>query len=326
MNFDGNNKTIYRTLCQQEHIPLFSQYWWMDAVCGGENWDVLLYQEKGNVLGAFPCHFKQKFGFRYILQPFGTQTNGIWFNYPKQKSFSEYDRLSFEKKVCFNLINQLESLKLSFFRQNFHFSFTNWLPFYWKGFKQTTRYTYQINIINVDNAFLNFHSTKKGHIRKCLKNNAILKKEIDANAFYYYHKDCLIKKNQSIHYSKDFLLNLHKVVKEREQGIIFGMFDDNNCMHSAIFLIWDEMSGYNYMTAIDPQCKSSGASSLMFLEAIKYLSDKTKVFDFEGSMEENIENSFRQFGSIQKPYFQIEKSYSPFFKLLFDLISKIKSK
>lgn len=32
--------------------------------------------------------------------------------------------------------------KFDYFNMNFHYSITNWLPFYWRGFKQTTRYTY----------------------------------------------------------------------------------------------------------------------------------------------------------------------------------------
>ena len=70
---------------------------------------------------------------------------------------------------------------------------------------------------------------------------------------------------------------------------------------------------------ITPEFRSSGATSLVFWEAIKLMSTKTKVFDFEGSMSENIENSFRQFGTTQVPYFRINKYNSLLFKSLFYL-------
>ena len=43
------NKEIYRELCETEGsaIPLFLQYWWMETVCEGKQWDVLLSQLRG---------------------------------------------------------------------------------------------------------------------------------------------------------------------------------------------------------------------------------------------------------------------------------------
>jgi len=43
------------------------------------------------------------------------------------------------------------------------------------------------------------------------------------------------------------------------------------------------------------------------------------VFDFEGSMDENVENSFKQFGTEQVPYFRIIKEKSQLFKALLAL-------
>ena len=76
-----------------------------------------------------------------------TQFGGVW--YLKSDFKSENERLSFEKKVCSQFADRLKDLKLSYLCVNFAPAFTNWLPFYWKGYRQTTRYTYQIQ--GVDN-------------------------------------------------------------------------------------------------------------------------------------------------------------------------------
>ena len=40
-----SNKEEYKIYCESRpDIPLFSQYWWMDAACKGMTWDVLLYK------------------------------------------------------------------------------------------------------------------------------------------------------------------------------------------------------------------------------------------------------------------------------------------
>jgi len=70
-----NNTGIYAK--KENSIPLFCQDWWMDAVCLDE-WDVLLVEEKGQIVAALPYHLRKKLGFRCIVQPQLTQYNGIW--------------------------------------------------------------------------------------------------------------------------------------------------------------------------------------------------------------------------------------------------------
>ena len=47
------NKERYQQLCDAEpSICVYDQPWWMDAVCGADNWDVLLYEKNGSILVA----------------------------------------------------------------------------------------------------------------------------------------------------------------------------------------------------------------------------------------------------------------------------------
>jgi hypothetical protein len=42
------NKQKYRKFCKKEkNIPVFSKDWWLDAVCGEENWDVAIVEKGG---------------------------------------------------------------------------------------------------------------------------------------------------------------------------------------------------------------------------------------------------------------------------------------
>ena len=56
-----NNKILYDKFCEDNKDTLiFYQPWWLDTVCGPNNWDVLLYIENKEILGAFPYFFKKK--------------------------------------------------------------------------------------------------------------------------------------------------------------------------------------------------------------------------------------------------------------------------
>ena len=311
------NKQQYTELCEQRSdIPLFMQAWWFDAVCVPENkeWNVLLYKENEKIIGAMPYHLIKKYGFKFITQPQLTQYNGIWIDYPQKMKL--HKRYSFEKRVMDNLIDQLEKMKWSFYMQNFHHSFTNWQPFYWRGFRQTTRYTYQIkNLSKWDNIYGSFSSAK----RRCIKmtnNEFVIDFSVSADEFYDFHKECLKYKYAKIEYSRELFSSMHNESVKRGQGIIVAVKDKNQNLHSALFFVWDKNSSYTLACAINPQFKSSGASTQMFWEAIKFMSYKTQVFDFTGSMIESIALSFQLFGAEQVPYCNISKSNSKLLSVL----------
>jgi len=283
----------------------------------GKQWDVLLCEENGKIVGAMPYYIAKKYGFKIVVQLKGAQYTGVWLDYPKEIRLHE--RYSFEKRVINNLIDQLEGLNISHYSQNFHYSFTNWLPFYWRGFQQTTRYTYRINNLNdLEKCFENFSYAKQKHIKK-ENNDLLIDFSISAGEFYDFHKKCLKQKNATIEYSQELLLSIYDESAKREQGKIIALKDNSGNFHSALFFAWDKNSAYALISAINPQFKSDGTSTKMFWEAIKFVSDKTKVFDFEGSMIEGVAQSFQQFGAEQAPYFNISKSYSCVLDLLLKL-------
>jgi hypothetical protein len=119
------NKDRYRELCNENNdIPLFMQAWWMDAVCFNKKWDVILYEKNHKIIAVWVYHYVKKFGITAIIQPQLTQTNGIWIESPT--GFSKNKILSYETEIMKDLITQFESLEISYFDQNFHYTFTNW--------------------------------------------------------------------------------------------------------------------------------------------------------------------------------------------------------
>lgn len=296
-------KEKYRFICQQyDYIPLFLQAWWIDAVCIDKDWDVLLYEENDTITAFFVYHFIDKFHFRFILQPQLSQYSGIWIDYPASSSPSE--RLKLEKKIMTYFITELGKRKFSYLDLNFGPYVTNWLPFYWNKFKQTTRYSYQIKDLSDKNKlFESFSHAKRKQINKAQKTLSV-DYSLSGESFYR-----LLEKNfkDGVTFKREFFLHLHKTALSRNQGQIIAIKDKED-VHAALFIVWDDHTTYALVSAIEPRFRSSGASSLMFWEAIKF--SKTKVFDFEGSMDMDIENSFSQFGTEQIPYFNITKSNS----------------
>ena len=282
------------------------QAWWMDAVCIKGKWEVFLYEQAGEIIGAIPFHVRKKLGLKFIIQPQLTQYSGIWIRYPDHCSFHNKQKL--EKEIYFHFIDRLKRYGFIFYNQNFHHSVTNWQPFYWNGFKQTTRYSFVINdISNVDEVFLNFSDRKKRDIKKAAKAGLSVKIGGTSGEFHTFHRLCLLQRKEIISYPRHLLNAIVEASQSRGQGEIFTAVGINQQIMASLFVVWDTHSAYALLYAFDQETKNSGASSLLFWEAIKFLSSKTLCFDFEGSMIKSVAESYEQFSDDVISYYQITK-------------------
>ncbi|NLI72968.1 MAG: methicillin resistance protein [Bacteroidales bacterium] len=315
-----SNKEKYRLFCETHRdVPLFLQPWYMDAVCKKNDWwKVFLYEKNNEIRGVFVCYFTRKAGIKFIIQPMFTQYNGIWLIYDETMSAEE--KLSFEKKAITNLIQQLDNTGFDYLNQNFPPNFQNWLPLFWQGYKQSTRYSYRISdISNPDVCFKNFSYAKQKQIRKAGKKLHV-SFEMSGEEFYNHLSDYFKARNENVIFSKNLFLKFYDACEKRNQGTVISVVDAEGTVHAALFVVWDANSAYNLISSIHPLHKSSGGSTLVVFEAIKYFSNIVPVFDFEGSMEKNIENSFSQFGTEQLSYFNIKKYNSLISSLLFPVM------
>jgi hypothetical protein len=308
-------KNKYRELCNKEKsIPIFNRDWWLDAVCGENNWNVVIAEKNGNVIGALPYYLARgPLGLSRIVMPKLTQHNGLWIKYPNNQNY--IDRLSYEKEIMYSIIEQIDNLNVAYFSQHFHYSITNWLPFLWKGFNQTTRYSYVIeDLSNLDKVYAQFEKKKRTYISKA---GTLLrvKYNLSMRDFYEHHKQTLAKSGAKINYPYVMLNRLLGEVYKRGQGISMFCVDSHENIHGAKLIVWDENSAYQLIGSYDPDFRNSGVSALLAWEAIKYAASRTRQFDFVGSMVEAYERPYRGFGGRQKPYFNISKTYSPMFMM-----------
>lgn len=309
------NINKYRKLCSsEESIPLFSRDWWLDAVCGPGNWDVILVEKGGQVVAAMPYFTQNKSGFKLITMPPLTQTMGVWIKYQSNMN-SQTARIKYENELINKTIDQLP--EFDYYKQNFHYSFTNWLPFHWKGFEQTTRYTYLINELgNIDELFNILKGSVRTDIRKAEKEFKFIESE-DIDRFYKLNELVFSKTDKKMSYDFNLVKRLDSATADRGKRKILLAVNDSGEACSGVYIVWDDDCVYYLMSGSDPKFGNTGAVSMLLWESIKFASTFAKSFDFEGSMIEPVERFFRSFGAIQKPYFRISKINSKLLKLAF---------
>ena len=75
---------------------------------------------------------------------------------------------------------------------------------------------------------------------------------------------------------------------------------------AARFVVFDSHCAHSLLSALRPN-HPNGTSPMLFWQIIQQLSTRTHAFDFEGSMDPGIEQSYRLYGAQQVPYFRITK-------------------
>ena len=103
--------------------------------------------EKGEkIVGVLPYYIKQKGPFKYITMPPLTKMMGPYI-LPDFRTDAHFIKISTA------LIEQLPSVDA--YEQLLNYSIDNWLPFYWKGYQQTTRYSYIVDLSNMEQVYGN---------------------------------------------------------------------------------------------------------------------------------------------------------------------------
>jgi len=305
------NKKIYREFCIKKNIPIFSKDWWLDSVCGVDNWDVIIIEKGGNIFATMPYILVERLKFISIGQPILTQTLGIYFNYPQNQKY--YKKLSFEKEMIEKILKQLP--KFDKFSQNFNYKQSNLLPFHWAGFDIKVNYTYAVENITIEDLEKNLETDIRRRRRKAFDVDVEVYESEDIKKFYELNEMTFIRQNRDIPYTFEFIENLYNNCKQNNACKMFFAKNKDGVVIAGNFLIYDENTVYYLMGGIDPDFKDLGGMDVVQFESIKYALQSGRKFDFEGSMIESIEKYFRSFGAIQKPYFNISKTNSKLLKI-----------
>ncbi|MEL7221079.1 MAG: GNAT family N-acetyltransferase [Bacteroidota bacterium] len=299
----------YQQFCKQINAPIFIQAWYLDLVCrDGGSWDAAMVEEEGQLVGVMPYFYKSKYGFNYITMPIGAKYMGPYL-LPEKNSLSDQHQL-YEK-----LIKQLPNVDS--FWQNFYPQCSNWLPFYWQGYRQTTRYTYRLNIADPDKVFRDLSDKTRYKLRKAKKIVAVVD-DLPPEAFHRVHIMSFQRQKLPPPFSLETFLDIHKTLSQHDTGKMFFAVDEEQNIHSVLYVLLDGDTSYMHFLGSNPAFPKSESVNFLYWQVFQYLSKEKgiKWIDFQGGMMKNVENIFRRFRAEQTPYFSITKENSKLFKFI----------
>lgn len=182
------------------HGSVFCYYEWLEFSTDGD-FKILVYVENNEIIAGMPLPF---YSTNKIRLPLLTQKMGVLF-----KDFSDLKYTTkLEKEIIYDFIDILKSKKKSY-SMNFDWHFDNWLPFYWKGYEQTTRNTYVIDYSkkNLDSIWEELDQKTRNSIRKASKNSLDVLETNNLSKFFEINKKTFTRQGQKIPYSYDYIKN-----------------------------------------------------------------------------------------------------------------------
>lgn len=318
----NDNKHKYIEFCKEQALPLHMQPWWLDAVCTPGQWEVALsFNGEGNLDGALPYYLTRSKWLRSIRMPPFSDYAGIWIQLPKTPGMKLERRYDVETRIIGSLCAQLP--KVAFYDQSFYPGFENWLPFYWKGYRQSTRYTYVLPpSASLSVLYEGFRGSLKTYLRKA-ERRVVISLPDSPEDFYKVYQLSFSRQNLTPQYDFDALQRLDMAAAAHQCRRIYLARDrESGAVHAGLYVVWDNKQAYFLLSGADPKLRESGALFLLEWQAIQDFSEKGLEIDFCGSVLPNVENTFRAFGGERRPHFRIFKAGNRFWRLLAVLLNK----
>lgn len=292
------------------YVPIYSKSFWLDATCGEGNWDIYFFGEGNDIKAVMPYYrVKKSDGTDWITRPILTQNNGILFKHPANQGI--FARQKWEEKIINEACDFIEGLGLDGYEQQFHHSFTLPLPFFWRRFTPSVRYTY---IIDTSVGYETVKSGYASEVRNVIKKAEKLvhiEEENDLKEFYSVNEKSFLRQNISIPFSYELFEKLVNNCRENNCCKLYKAVDDEGAVHSVAMIVWDEKAAYWILNGSDPDLRKSQANALLIDKAIQLACELKVDFDFEGSVIKGVNHAFREYGGEPVQYFRFRKLFKP---------------
>ena len=299
-----NKEDYIKISSERKDIPIFFKPWWLDILCGLNNWTAIVIRGHNDRVDAiWPIPLTKKFGIKITRQPPLTPYLGFKIFMPSDISKINSQQ-KFRQKVAKQLIKAFQDIGLGYFNQRFHEENNDLQNFYWNNLKQQIFNRYIIDPINIENLISDFDGDIRTNIKKASGIVTCKETSLCPN-FYDLINQSFSASNKTIPYSKDTFEKLLQSIFEKTTSKIIVAEKEDSIVGACLILI-DNNVAYLNCLGISKAHRNSGISSLLIYEGIKFASTQTSRFDFSGSMVPNISNFFRGFGGKKQNYTNVK--------------------
>ena len=301
----GSAKETYiRFANAREDLRIYNMPFWLDAVCGPENWDAVVIEENGRIEAALPYHTgRRPGGTACILQPQMTQCFDLWIRpVPDLKTEKELHR---QFALIGAVAGKLLAKGADLYDFNLSSSLHNWQPFAWEGFHEETKYSFVIPKERIGDAWDAMSPSLRADIRRAeaaMQVTDLRAEEIPALRGFL--TETLRRQGIANPVSEELLGRIYRACLENQCIKMPAIRQDGRILCAGIY-VFDSRYVYELLPGTAEDAKAPGCKALMTWQMISFANETGRGFDFEGSMVPGVAEHDRRFGAELVPYYHL---------------------
>jgi hypothetical protein len=308
------NSSLYEKLQAfvGKHQLLFSSEEWLKNYQKEHIFQCAILNNNNEVIGCFIYFQFNKSLFKFVISPPFSPHISLFYVNPSE---SVVGKNSFTKEILTEVAGYFNSLKLSHIDIHLPYNIIDTQAFVWKGFTSNNKYSYLLDLTkSQDELWGNLSSEKRKSIGKASKDELLVQETTDFKLVY----SLIIKSldRNGLAKNTDVIKNILFSFANTTNAFAFIAYQNNQAIGATFCVISNKTAVYLF-GGFDSKNKHHGAGvSCMWQSILKAKQLNLSYFDFEGSMNPNIERYFREFGGTLSPYCRLQKT-TALMKLLF---------
>ena len=279
---------------------IFHTSYWLRA--SGKNFVIYGCYDKGELVGGLAIAYSKKLGIKYAHHPPWTPYLGIIF---KEMEGKYTKILSIQKKICREMARVLkEDFDAVYFNLSPHV--IDIQPFIWENFTGGIRYTYIVDIGDLNKVWREMDRKRRNDIISARKEKIKIINSEFKDVMGLVRKS-FERQNKKIQFEKEAYS--YNNILERKGMCKSFIAEKEGKFISAVYIIWDKRCAYYLLGGYDSEEAHHGATALAVWTAMNFARNiGLEYFDFEGSMIPEVEHFFRKFGGKLTPYYSVRWS------------------
>lgn len=287
-------KEQYHDYCTTTpNYPLFLQDWWMDAVCGPENW---------RVIGDMPCYVFRRLRQESVLMPPFTPYGGY---YASETSYQQsLDQARF-------IDRELEAAHILYYFQQFPAASPIPDMLRGLGYVVSEHNTFRLYKLQETDAIRENLSDNKKHQ---LEKTASMKRcTPSVEEYLSFVQNCNKAQGAELPFNREQFLRMDQAAAEHNAREIVGIQDTNGRLVAATYLVYDAHICYLLIHPYYPSnMRESGIATRVIWESILAAGQHSQIFDFgDLSTQPNLTLSYAQYNASPTTFRIVENWFNP---------------
>lgn len=257
------------------------------------HWDALVYEDYQAVM---PLTWKQKFGIRYLYQPFLTAQLGVFGNdIPTEIT----DRF-------------IKSIPRSFRLAEISLNSRNNLS--WDNSTITNRNNYVL-LLNHSHEHLSdkYSENTKRNIKKAVQSGCVADKGFNASEVTNLALRQMKNYGQESADNAKRFYQLYELLSEKKMTDTYGIRSSTGELLASCIFFYSHNRAYYILVGNHPDSRNTGASHALIDAFIKDHAGTDLLLDFEGSDIPGLAAFYSSFGAVNEPYPFLKINRLPFF-------------